>query len=246
MHENGATLCSACSGLLLLAETNLLSGREATMHWAYEQTFRRNFPDVQLRLEEILVTAGERQELVMSGAAMAWHDLVLYLIDRYVGTPSAQSIARFFAMRWHDDGQSPYMGFAPSTGHGDAAVADAQVWLDRHFPVANPVEEIVKRSGIPERTFKRRFTLATGIAPLDYVQRLRIEYAKRRLEQSDTPTDQISWAVGYEDPAFFRKLFRRVTGVSPAVYRRRYRVPGAAQAAGSMATEAGNPLSTSQ
>ncbi len=231
MHDNGATLCSACSGLLLLAETNLLSGREATMHWAYEQTFRRNFPDVQLRLEEMLVTAGERRELVMSGASMAWHDLVLYLIDRYVGTPSAQSIARFFAMRWHDDGQSPYIGFAPTTAHGDAAVADAQVWLDRHFPVANPVEEMVRRSGIPERTFKRRFTLATGLAALDYVQRLRIEYAKRRLEQSDMPIDQISSGVGYEDPAFFRRLFRRVTGVSPAIYRRRYRVPGASRAA---------------
>jgi transcriptional regulator GlxA family with amidase domain len=125
MHDAGATLCSACSGLMLLAETGLLSGREATMHWAYEQTFRRNFPDVQLRLEEMLVTAGERQELVMSGAAMAWHDLVLYLIERYVDAASAQSIARFFAMRWHDDGQSPYVGFAAATGHGDAAVADA-------------------------------------------------------------------------------------------------------------------------
>lgn len=90
MHGSGATLCSACSGLLLLAETGLLSGREATMHWAYEQTFRRNFPDVQLRLEEMLVTAGEHQEFVMSGASMAWHDLVLYLIARYVGTAAAQ------------------------------------------------------------------------------------------------------------------------------------------------------------
>jgi transcriptional regulator GlxA family with amidase domain len=230
MHAGGATLCSACSGLLLLAETGLLAGREATMHWAYEPTFRRNFPDVQLRLEEVLVTAGERLEIVMSGASMAWHDLALYLIDRYVGAPAAQSIARFFAMRWHDDGQLPYIGFAPSTSHGDAAVADAQAWLDRHFPVANPVDELVRRSGIPERTFKRRFTLATGMAPLDYVQRLRIEYAKRRLEQSDIPVDRVSWAVGYEDPAFFRRLFRRVAGVSPAVYRRKYRVPGATQA----------------
>jgi transcriptional regulator GlxA family with amidase domain len=227
MHEQGATLCSACSGLLLLAETGLLSGREATMHWAYEQTFRRNFPDVRLRLEKMLVTAGERQELVMSGAAMAWHDLVLYLIDRYVGTAAAQSIARFFAMRWHDDGQSPYIGFAAPTGHGDAAVADAQTWLDRNFSAPNPVEEMVKRSGVPERSFKRRFTHATGVSPIDYVQRVRIEYAKRRLEQSDTNIDEISWAVGYEDPAFFRRLFRRVTGVAPGAYRRRYRVPGA-------------------
>jgi len=231
MHENGATLCSACSGLLLLAETGLLSGREATMHWAYEQTFRRNFPDIRLRLEEMLVTAGEREELVMSGAAMAWHDLVLYLIDRYVGTASAQSIARFFAMRWHDDGQSPYIGFAPPTGHGDAAVANVQAWLDQNFSMANPVEEMVKRSGVAERSFKRRFTQATGVSPLEYVQRLRIEYAKRRLEQSDAPIDEVSWAVGYEDPASFRRLFRRVTGVAPGAYRRRYRVPGSARTA---------------
>jgi transcriptional regulator GlxA family with amidase domain len=231
MHAQGATLCSACSGLLLLAETGLLSGREATMHWAYAQTFRRNFPDVRLRLEEMLVTAGERQELVMSGAAMAWHDLVLYLIDRYVDTASAQSIARFFAMRWHDDGQGPYIGFASPTGHGDAAVADAQAWLDRNFAVARPVEEMVRRSGVAERSFKRRFTQATGISPLDYVQRLRVEYAKRRLEQSDAPIDEVGWAVGYEDPAFFRRLFRRVTGVAPGAYRRNYRVPGSIRGA---------------
>jgi transcriptional regulator GlxA family with amidase domain len=231
MHDNGATLCSACSGLLLLAETELLSGKEATMHWAYEQTFRRNFPDVQLRLEEILVTTGERQEFVMSGASMAWHDLVLYLIERYVGAASAQSIARFFGMRWHDDGQSPYISFTPSTAHGDAAIADAQVWLERNFSIGNPVDEMVRRSGIPERSFKRRFTQATGIAPIDYVQRLRVEYAKRRLEQSEAAIDEISWAVGYEDPAFFRKLFLRVTGVTPGVYRRKYRVPGPAQRA---------------
>ena len=81
----------------------------------------------------------------MSGAAMAWHDLVLYLIERYVDAASAQSIARFFAMRWHDDGQSPYIGFAQSTVHGDAAVADAQGWLERNFQIANPVDEIVTR-----------------------------------------------------------------------------------------------------
>jgi transcriptional regulator GlxA family with amidase domain len=225
MHSGGATLCSACSGLMLLAETGLLSGKEATMHWAYEQTFRRNFPDVLLRLEEMLVTAGERQEFVMSGAAMAWHDLVLYLIERYVGAASSQSIARFFGMRWHDDGQSPYISFAPSTSHGDATVADAQGWLERNFSIANPVDEMVGRSGIPERTFKRRFTQATGVAPLDYVQRLRVEFAKRRLEQSDSAIDEISWAVGYEDLAFFRRLFTRVTGVPPGVYRRKYRVP---------------------
>jgi transcriptional regulator GlxA family with amidase domain len=87
------------------------------------------------------------------------------------------------------------------------------------------------RSGVAERSFKRRFTQATGVSPLEYVQRLRVEYAKRRLEQSDVPIDEVSWKVGYEDPASFRRLFRRVTGVAPGIYRRRYRVPGSARAA---------------
>jgi transcriptional regulator GlxA family with amidase domain len=150
-------------------------------------------------------------------------------------------------MRWHDDGQSPYIGFAPSTAHGDAAVADAQVWLERNFSVANPVEEMVTRSGVPERTFKRRFTQATGMPPLDYVQRLRVELAKRRLEQSDTAIEDIAWASGYQDPASFRKLFRRITGVSPGIYRRRYRVPGpAARAALTARRAAAQPLSESE
>ena len=227
MHAEGATLCSACSGLLLLAETGLLAGREATMHWAYEQTFRRNFPQVPLRLDEMIVVSGERQQFVMSGAAMAWHDLVLYLITRYAGAAAAQSIARFFAMQWHDAGQAPYMAFAPSTDHGDAVIADAQHWLERHVSTPRPVDEIVRRSGVPERSFKRRFTSATGRAPIDYVQSLRVELAKRRLEQSDQAIDAVSWDVGYEDAAAFRRLFKRLVGVTPGTYRRKYRVPAA-------------------
>lgn len=225
MHAAGATLCSACSGLLLLAETGLLSGKEGTMHWAYAATFRRNFPDIRLRLEKSLVTAGGRSEFVMSGATTSWHDLVLYLITRYAGSEASQVIARFFALQWHSDGLSPYMVFDAPTDHGDAVVLDAQLWLDRNFSAANAVEEIVKRAGIPERSFKRRFTQATGIPPISYVQRLRIEDAKRRLERMDASIDEISWKVGYEDPAFFRRLFRRLTGVAPSAYRRKYRVP---------------------
>jgi transcriptional regulator GlxA family with amidase domain len=164
----------------------------------------------------MIVVSGERQQFVMSGAAMAWHDLVLYLITRYVGAAAAQSIAPFFAMQWHEAGQAPYIAFAPRTDHGDAIVADAQGWLERHFSAPNPVDEIVKRCGIPERSFKRRFTASTGHAPIDYVQCLRVEFAKRRLEQSDRPIDAVSRDVGYEDAAAFRRLFKRIAGGSHA------------------------------
>jgi len=225
MHAGGASLYSACSGVLLLAETGLLDGREATIHWAFAPTFRRNFPRVKLRLEEVLVATGKRKEFVMSGASASWHDLVLYLIVRQVGPTAAQAIRRFLLLQWHVDGQAPYIPFAPPVDHGDAAVLKLQQWLKAHLTVASPVEEMVKLSALPERPFKRRFRKATGYSPIAYVQNLRIEEAKRRLERTDHPIEEISWAVGYEDPAFFRRLFRRITRLTPGDYRRKFRMP---------------------
>lgn len=232
MHRNGALLCSACSGIFLLAETGLFDGRISTVHWAYAQHFAKTFPSVPLQPERVLVVAGEREQFVSSGASTSWHDLVLYLIVRFVGATAAQAVARFSALQWHHDGLSPYIVFEGRKDHGDAAIADAQDWLKRNFSIAAPVEEMVRRSGLPERTFKRRFTEAAGIAPIEYVQRLRIEDAKRRLERTDAPIEDVGWRVGYEDAAFFRRLFRRVTGLSPGAYRKRFQVPHFARAAG--------------
>ena len=225
MHERGALLCSACSGLFLLAETGLFDRQPATVHWGYAQEFARTFPQIPLQPERVLMVAGEREQLITSGASMTWHDLVLYLIARHVGATAAQTVARFFALQWHHDGLAPYIVFQGRKDHGDAAVAEAQSWLATHFSVGSPVEELVKRSGLAERTFKRRFTEATGLSPIDYVQRLRIEDAKRRLERTEAPADEISWQVGYEDPAYFRRLFKRTTGMTPGAYRKRFQVP---------------------
>jgi transcriptional regulator GlxA family with amidase domain len=225
MHAAGAQLCSTCSGVLLLAETGLLDGKDATIHWMYAQTFRRNFPNVRLRLERALVAAGKRQEFLMSGTSTSWHDLILYLIAQHAGPTAAQAVAKFFAFQWHADGLSPYVVFEPVTGHGDAAIHKAQSWLSGNFSVANPIEQAARLSGIPERSFKRRFKSATGHAPIDYVQRLRVEEAKRRLERTRAPVDEISWNVGYEDPAFFRRLFKRITGVTAGAYRRKFHIP---------------------
>jgi transcriptional regulator GlxA family with amidase domain len=225
MHAAGAQLCSACSGVLLLAETGLLDGKDATVHWTYAPTFRRNFPNVRLRLDRALVAAGKRREFLMSGASSSWHDLILYLIAQHAGPTAAQAVAKFFAFQWHAEGLSPYVVFEPVTDHGDAAVHKAQSWLGGHFSVANPIEQAARISGIAERSFKRRFKSATGHAPIDYVQRLRVEEAKRRLERTKAPVDEIGWNVGYEDPAFFRRLFKRITGVTAGVYRRKFHIP---------------------
>lgn len=225
MHAAGAQLCSACSGVLLLAETGLLNGHEATVHWAYASTFRRNFPEIRLRLEKVLVATGAQERFVMSGASASWHDLILYLVARHVSPTAALALSRFMLLQWHVDGQAPYILFQPGTDHGDAVVADAQEWLRVHYADPAPIEAMVRRCGIPERTFKRRFRKATEHTPISYVQHLRVQEAKRRLERTRMPIDRISWAVGYEDPAFFRRLFKRLAGVTPGTYRRKFRLP---------------------
>jgi transcriptional regulator GlxA family with amidase domain len=225
MHDRGALLCSACSGIFLLAETGRFDGQAATVHFAYARAFSSAYPAVPIHPERVLVIAGRREELVTSGASMTWHDLVLYLIARYAGATAAQAVARLFALQWHQDGLTPYMVFEGKRDHGDGDVHSAQQWLDSHFSVANPVEALLERSRLAERTFKRRFTHATGLAPIAYVQRLRIEDAKRRLERTEASVDEISWRVGYEDPAFFRRLFKRTTGLAPGAYRKRFHIP---------------------
>ncbi len=225
MHDGGARLCSACSGVFLLAETGLFDGRDATIHFGYAKQFAACYPTIPIHPERVLVVSGTREDLVSSGASNTWHDMVLYLIAHHVGATVAQEVARMFALQWHQDGLAPYMIFEGRSDHGDAEILNAQEWLATSFSVANPVDEMIKRSKLAERTFKRRFAEATGLAPLAYVQRLRIEDAKRRLERTASPVDEISWRVGYEDAAFFRRLFKRTTGMTPGAYRRRFQIP---------------------
>jgi transcriptional regulator GlxA family with amidase domain len=225
VYDRGAVLCSACSGIFLLAETGLFDGRDATVHFSYASAFSAAYPAVSIHPERVLVISGRREELISSGASTTWHDMVLYLIARYAGATDAQEVARLFALQRHLDGLTPFIVFDGRNDHGDAEIAAAQQWLSEHFAVASPVEEMVKRSQLAQRTFKRRFVRATGLAPIAYVQRLRVEEAKRRLERTGAPIDEISWRVGYEDPAFFRRLFKRTTGLSPGAYRTRFRIP---------------------
>lgn len=231
MHRAQAVLCSSCTGVLLVAETGLLNGLTATIHWAYAPTFARNFPAVRLDIREVLVSGGNRHEFVMAGATSSWQDLVLYLVGRCAGHAAAQAVGNFMLFQWHRDTQAPYVSFSPSSSHGDATIRELQGWLVGHCSIASPVNEMTRRSGLSEATLKRRFRQSTGYSPIQYVQRLRIEDAKRRLEATDAPVDQIGWQVGYEDPAFFRRLFKRITRMTPSEYRRKFQIPEFARAA---------------
>ncbi|NZA26489.1 helix-turn-helix domain-containing protein [Luteimonas sp. SJ-92] len=221
--EAGAIVCSTCSGSLFLAEAGLLDGRDAASHWSAADLFRDRYPQVRLRPERILCDSGAEGRLITTGGASSWQDLALYLIGRCCGPAEAVRIAKIFLIGDRADGQLPFAAMTRPRQHGDAVISACQAWIAEHYDASNPVARMVQRSGLPERSFKRRFRNATGYTPMGYVQALRIEEAKQMLETGEARIDAIAAAVGYEDPAFFRRLFRRHAGITPARYRQRYR-----------------------
>jgi transcriptional regulator GlxA family with amidase domain len=224
--EQGALVCSTCSGSVLLAEAGLLDGADAASHWTMADLFRDRYPQVKFRPERILCDSGHGGQLITTGGASAWQDLALYLIGRFCGAEEAARVARLFLLGDRGYGQLPFASMARPRQHSDAVISKIQAWLVDHYASPNPVSAMLKRAGLPERSFKRRFKAATGYAPVEYVQALRIEEAKQMLETEDTAIEEIAAAVGYEDPTFFRKLFKRGAGVSPAQYRQRNRLGG--------------------
>jgi transcriptional regulator GlxA family with amidase domain len=222
-YAQGALICSVCTGSLLIAATGLLNDGQATTHWAYTGLFARHFPRVKLLREAVLVRSGRDGRIVTGGGVNSWQDLVLHLIARYCGREEAIHIAKVFVMGDRSLGQLAFAAMPRPPQHHDSAIAASQGWAAEHYAEANAVAGMAARSGLAERTFKRRFRAATGYAPIGYVQSLRVEEARQLLETTVTATDTVGAMVGYEDPASFRRLFKRQTGLTPAQYRRRFR-----------------------
>lgn len=222
-YAAGTHLYSACSGALLLAATGLLDGRDATSHWGYKDLFTRRYPQIRFKPEPNLCFADPAGRIVTAGGTTSWHDLALHVIARHASPGEALRIAKVYLMKWHSDGQLPYEPLIRPQPHADAVVKSCEAWLAEHYREPAAVARAVARAKIPERTLKRRFKAATGLTLIDYVQNLRIEAAKQLLETSDRAVDEISYEVGYEDASFFRRLFRRRTGVAPAQYRRAFK-----------------------
>jgi len=223
MHQAGALLTSVCSGSLLLAESGLLNGHQATAHWAYRDMFQRHYPKIRFRNESVLCLAAEADRIVTAGGVSAWHDLTVYLIARYCGYQTAIETSKVFLISGHSEGQSPYSVMTRPMESSDGPISGCQTWIAEHYATASPVEKMVEWSGLTARTFSRRFRAATGFAPIEYVQALRVEEAKQMLESDQLSNDEVGAAIGYEDPASFRRVFKRGTGLSPAAYRKKFR-----------------------
>ena len=222
-YEQGAIICSVCTGSMMLAEAGLLNNREATTHWGARRVFEQCYPQVLLRPERVMVPSGLEHRIITSGGSTSWTELALYLVARFCGDEEARRIAKIFLFGDRSDGQLPFAAMARPSQHEDAVITQSQIWIADHYAVANPVARMAKLSGLASRTFKRRFAGATGYAPLHYVQSLRIEEAKQMLETTDDAIDDIASIIGYEEPNSFRRLFKRTTGITPHQYRVRFK-----------------------
>lgn len=221
-HDAGTLIASACSGALLLARTGLLDGLDATTHWAYCDALRRDHPATRWHPERGLVVAGGDRRIVMAGSGVVWHQLVLFLIARFAGAQAAMQVARINLLDLNPTSPSAYASLTHGAQAADPLIARCQQWAAQNYQVESPVAQMVALSGLPERTFKRRFTQVTGMSPLDYVHTLRLEEAKQMLEAGDLPVEAIALEVGYQDASFFGRLFRRKVAITPAQYRRRF------------------------
>lgn len=215
-------MASACSGAALLADAGLLDGEEATAHWSMRELFQARWPNVKFHPDRTLTFAGEGDSIIMSGGMASWQDLALYLIARFVGPEHASKSARFYCVDPRPDGQRHYAAPKRRLQNEDAVIKECQEWLADAYCQNDVVGRMILQSGLPRRTFDRRFRAATGYSPKDYVQSLRIEEAKQLLEMEQNSVDVVAATVGYSDTRAFRRLFNKLTGLSPAEYRRRF------------------------
>jgi transcriptional regulator GlxA family with amidase domain len=224
-YHEGAIVASLCSGSVLLSETGLLDGQEATSHWGYCEAIKARHPGITIRKERVLVMAGEGHRLITTGGFSSWHDLLLYLVGRIAGAEEARRLSKLFLLDWHVDGQLPFAALTVGRRHEDPMVTAAQIWAADNYGDPNPVAVMAAEAGLTERSFLRRFRKATGQSPLEYVQTLRIEEAKQLLETTDLAFDAVAAEVGYSEPSAFRHLFRKLVGTTPSAYRRRHLKP---------------------
>lgn len=218
-HSQGATLCSVCAGAFVLAETGLIDGRSATTHWAFARQLAERFPKIHLADEHMVVDDGD---IITAGGILAWADLGLTLVDRLLGPATMLATARFLLIEPPRQSQRVFAQFIPRFDHGDDAVRASQHHIHAHAANMQGVADLADQAGMTGRTFLRRFRTATGLTPVEYLQQVRIAKAREALERTLAPVDRIAWDVGYSDPAAFRKLFQKLTGLPPAAYRQQF------------------------
>jgi transcriptional regulator GlxA family with amidase domain len=218
-YQQDARIGAICTGAFVLAETGLLDGKIATTNWQYARMFHRRYPKVNLHPERILT---DDSGLICSGAATASFNMGLHIIEIFGGTELASVCAKALLVDPKRDSQSPYIILDFPRNHGDTEILQAQSWMEANYAENMVIDDIAKYVSISPRHFKRRFKNATGVTPSGYLQRVRIEAAKKKLEYTAASMDEITWQIGYENSSSFRRLFKKYIGLSPREYRDKF------------------------
>jgi transcriptional regulator GlxA family with amidase domain len=221
-YAKGAEVASLCIGAFLLAATGLLDGKQCATHWRMADDFRNMYPAVQVIADKITT---EEAGIYTSGGAYSYLNLLLYIIEKYAGRDIAVIIAKAFTIDINRQSQSPFIIFEGQKSHDDEQIKKAQEFIEANYQERIKVDELAGRFALGSKTFERRFKKATDNSVIEYVQRVKIEAAKRGFESSRKNINEVMYEVGYTDTKAFRGIFKRITGLTPVEYRNRYNKP---------------------
>ena len=218
-YKNGAEIASICTGAFLLASSGLLDGKSCSTHWAAADNFRRLFPEVNLQTDQLIT---DENGIYTNGGAYSFLNLIIYLIEKYYDRQTAIFCSKVFQIEIGRNSQSAFAIFTGQKLHGDEMVKEAQAFIESKPDEKIPVDHLSSKFAISRRNFDRRFIKATGNTPLEYSQRVKIEMAKKALENSRKTINEVMYEVGYSDVKAFREVFRKITGMSPLEYKEKY------------------------
>jgi transcriptional regulator GlxA family with amidase domain len=218
-YYNGAEVASLCAGAFLLAATGLLAGKKCSTHWGAQNEFREMYPDVEIVADSIIT---EEKRIYSSGGSHSYWNLLLYLIEKYVDRKAAIMASKYFAIDIDRDSQAVFTIFKGQKNHEDTEILKAQQYIERHIDERLSIDDLSKKVAVSRRSFERRFRQATRNSVLEYIQRVKIEAAKRLFETSRKHINEVMYDVGYTDTQAFRELFKKITGLTPIEYRNKY------------------------
>jgi len=218
-YKNGAEIASICTGAFLLASSGLLDGRSCSTHWAVADNFKTMFPKVNLQTD-LLIT--DENGIYTNGGAYSFLNLMIYLVEKYYDRQTAIFCSKVFQIEMDRTSQSAFIIFKGQKSHGDEAVKNAQTYIENNLQEKISVEHLSSKFAVGRRNFDRRFIKATGNTPVEYLQRVKIESAKKAFENSRKTINEVMYDVGYSDVKAFREVFRKITGMTPLEYKAKY------------------------
>ena len=218
-YKNGAAVASICTGAFLLAAAGLLDGKTCSTHWIVADNFRNTFPKVNLQTDKLIT---DENGIYTNGGAFSFLNLIIYLVEKYFDRPTAILCSKVFQIEMDRQSQAGFIIFKGQKLHGDDVIKDAQSYIENHVADKISIEYLSDKFAIGRRHFDRRFIKATGNTPLEYLQRVKIESAKRAFESTRKTVNEVMYEVGYSDIKAFREVFRKVTGMSPLEYIGKY------------------------